>query len=64
MPGLKCRVFNRSKDIFPYEKRVIGENLFNGGARAQQMEDIRHTDAQAANVRPAPPHLPGSMVIR
>ena len=52
--GLKGCVLNGSKDIFPFEKRIIGENLFKCRASTQEMQNIGHPDPQASNARPAP----------
>jgi len=52
--GLKGCVLNGCQDIFPFKKRVIGENFFKGRVGTQEVQNIRHSDAQAANARPAP----------
>jgi hypothetical protein len=52
--GLKGRVLNGSENVFPFEKRIIGENLFKGRACTQEMQNIRHPDPQATNAGPAP----------
>ena len=53
MLGLKGRVLNGGEDIFPFEKRVIGENLFECRASTKQMQNIRYPESQAADTRTA-----------
>jgi hypothetical protein len=52
--GLKGRVLNGSENIFSFEKRIVGENLFETRASTQQVQNIRDPDAQAANAWTAP----------
>ena len=51
--GLKGGVLNGSEDIFPFEKRIISENFFETRAGTQEMQNIRHPDAQATDTGPA-----------
>jgi hypothetical protein len=51
--SLKGCVLNGSEDIFPFEKRIISKDFFKGRSGTQEMQHIRHPDAQAANAWPA-----------
>jgi hypothetical protein len=47
--GLVCGVFDRGDDVFPLERRIIGEDFLEGSTCRQKLKDVGHTDAQAAN---------------
>lgn len=49
MVGLAGGVLNGGKNIFPFQKRVVREDIVVGSSRRQQIEDIRDTDAKAAD---------------
>jgi hypothetical protein len=39
------------RDVFGFEVRIVGQDLFPRGASGQQIEYILHTNAKAANTR-------------
>ena len=49
MIGLVGGVVEGGKDVLTFEKRVVLEDLVEGGSGAEQLEDIADTNAQAAN---------------
>jgi hypothetical protein len=51
-------VVQNRKNVFALEEWVILENFLERGARAEQFQHIRNTDALAANARTTPA-LPG-----
>jgi len=53
MVGLMCRVFDRGDDVFLLKRRVIRQDFLERSARRQELEDVGHANAQAANARSA-----------
>src|SRR5207244_5124629 len=45
--------FQYCRDVFIFEVRIIGEDLFPGRTGGQKIEHVLHPDAEAANARAA-----------
>jgi len=48
---LARREFQDGRDVFGFEVRIIGQDLFPSRASGQEIEHILHTNAKAANAR-------------
>jgi hypothetical protein len=53
MVSLSGGILNGGKDVFPFQERVVRKDLFVGGSRCQQIEDVRDANAKAADARPS-----------
>jgi hypothetical protein len=49
--GLQRRVFNRRENILARKGRVIGQNLLEGRAGAEQLQNVHNPHSRAANAR-------------
>lgn len=49
MVGLAGGVLNGGKNVFPFQERVVREDLIVGSPRRQQIEDVRDADAKTAD---------------
>ena len=49
MIGLSSRVRQRGENVVSFEQRIVFENLFKAGSRAQEFQHIHDTHALATN---------------
>jgi len=47
--GLASRIFNGGKDIFPFEKGIIGEDFFIGSPARQEIQDVGNAEMKTPN---------------